>query len=148
MSSGAAYGALRASRGPPWVPGPLAPLPAAPAPAAPVRAATVAAVQPASGSALVGFAGYKVRLAALARTAGVRETTIQSVIPYLSLDSRAIRLDRAQPGQVSNPNATPPFAPYRRCHVNNDLIRRGAAKYREHYSRLMWVECLVFRSSS
>ena len=119
---------------------PLAPLPAAPVAAAPARAVPVAAVQPASSSSLVGFAGYKVRLAALARTAGVREATIQSVVPYLSLNATAIRLDRAQPGQINNPNYSPPFAPYRRRHVTSDLIRRGAAKYREHYSQLMRVE--------
>ena len=115
---------------------PLAPLPVAPA---------VAVQSPGNaglgGSAsLTGFAGYKVRLAALARSAGVREPTIQSVVPYLSLNWRAIRLDRAQPGQVNNPNSTPPFAPYRRRHVTSDLIQRGAAKYRQHYPRLMQIE--------
>ena len=117
---------------------PLAPLPAAPAVVAPVARAQ--AKPPVANAALTGFAGYKVRLAALARSAGVREATIQSVVPYLSLNSTAIRLDRAQPGQINNPNATPPFAPYRRRHVTSDLVRRGAAKYRDHYPRLMQIE--------
>lgn len=98
------------------------------------------AAQTASTDGLTGFAAYKLRLAGLARSAGVREATIQSVVPFLSLNSRAIRLDRAQPGQISNPNASPPFAPYRRRHVTSDLIRRGAAKYRAHYARLMQIE--------
>ena len=118
---------------------PLAPLPDAQMQPVVRQAAQPVAAAPAATS-LTGFAGYKQRLSGLARSAGVREATIQSVIPYLSLNSTAIRLDRAQPGQISNPNATPPFAPYRRRHVTSDLISRGAAKYREHYSRLMQVE--------
>lgn len=108
---------------------PLAPLPE-------VRS-LAAVAQPAS---YTGFDGYKQRLAALARSAGVREATIQSVIPHLSLNERVIRLDRAQPGNIGNPNATPPFAPYRRRHVTTNLIQRGAAKYRAHYSKLMQIE--------
>jgi lytic murein transglycosylase len=118
---------------------PLAPLPDAQPKPALQQAAQPVVVAPAT-STLMGFAGYKQRLSGLARSAGVREATIQSIIPYLSLNSTAIRLDRAQPGQISNPNATPPFAPYRRRHVTSDLIRRGAAKYREHYARLTQVE--------
>lgn len=117
---------------------PLAPLPDAPPPV--VQQAAQPVATPASAITLTGFAGYKQRLAALARSAGVREATIQSVVPYLSINQRVIRLDRAQPGNIGNPNATPPFAPYRRRHVTGDLIRRGAAKYREHYSRLMQIE--------
>jgi lytic murein transglycosylase len=93
-----------------------------------------------STSSLVGFAGYKQRLSSLALSAGVRPATVQSVVPGLSLNERVMRLDRAQPGQINNPNATPPFAPYRRRHVTADLIRRGAAKYRAEYGRLMEVE--------
>ena len=92
--------------------------PLAPLPDAPVAVRTAAALPPPvqSTTALTGFAGYKTRLAGLARSAGVREVTIQSVLPYLSLNSRVIQLDRAQPGGVSNPNAAPPFAPYRHRH--------------------------------
>ena len=114
---------------------PLAPLPEAPA-----RAAAPLVRPAAATTGLTGFSAYKQVLGQRARAAGVREATIQAVVPYLSLDQRAIRLDRAQPGQINNPNATPPFAPYRRRHVTSDLIRRGAAKYREHYSRLMQIE--------
>ena len=88
---------------------PLAPLPEAP-PAGPtpliVRQPTPIAqpplilqrpaIAPQAASALTGYAAYKVRLAALARSAGVREATIQSVVPFLSLNSRVIELDRAQ----------------------------------------------------
>ena len=129
---------------------PLAPLPQQPAVSAPAPAARAAAPVPAPrpaaqsygqpGTALRGFDGYRSRLSWLARSAGVRPATIAAVIPHLRLNERAIRLDRAQPGQVSNPNASPPFAPYRRRHVTSELIRRGAAKYRAHYSRLSAIE--------
>ena len=93
-------------------------------------------IQPANS-----FESYKQqRLTALARSAGIRPATIAAVIPYLRLSPTAIRLDRAQPGQPSNPNATPPFAPFRRKHVTPDLIRRGAAKYSAHYPRLASIE--------
>lgn len=108
-------------------------------PLAPLAAPPPAVAQPAI-AAPTGFAAYKLRLAGLARSAGVREATIQSVIPTLSLNNTVMRLDRAQPGQINNPNATPPFAPYRRRHVTDDLIRRGGVKYRDHYPRLMQIE--------
>lgn len=100
-------------------------------PAAPIAAPTI----PASG-----FEAYKTRLAYLARLASVREATIAAVVPTLQLNERAIRLDRAQPGQPSNPNYIPPFAPFRARHVTTDLIDRGAAKYRAHYARLTDIE--------
>ena len=110
---------------------PLAPLPA------PVfRLVAPPPVRPAS----TGFEGYKQVLASRARREGVREATIAAVIPTLRLNDTAIRLDRAQPGQVTNPNYTPPFAPYYRRHVTSALIRRGAAKYSDHYSRLIAIE--------
>lgn len=87
-----------------------------------------------------GFEGFKQYLAAKARAAGVREATIRAVVPYLTLNATAIRLDRAQPGGVSNPNAAPPFAPYRRRHVTADLINRGAARYRANYAYLTNIE--------
>lgn len=117
---------------------PLAPLPnVQPAAIAPVSQYSP---PPLANPALTGFAAYKSRLAELARSARVREATIQSVIPFLSLNSRVIRLDRAQPGGVNNPNAVPPFAPYRRAHVTSDLIRRGQARYAANYTRLRWIE--------
>jgi lytic murein transglycosylase len=41
---------------------------------------------------------------------------------------------------VNNPNAIPPFAPYRRAHVTSDLIRRGQGRYAANYTRLRWIE--------
>lgn len=117
---------------------PLAPLPETPAP---VRASVAAPVYPTSApSNLTGFAAYKQRLIGLARSAGVRDATIQSTVPYLSLNQRVMQLDRGQPGGVNNPNAAPPFAPYRRRHVTSDLIRRGKARHAINDRWLRWIE--------
>jgi lytic murein transglycosylase len=83
-----------------------------------------------------GFEGYKLRLAALARSQGVRESTIQAHVPGLDLNSRAIQLDRAQPGGPPNSSYVPPFSPYQRRHVTPDLIRRGKARYSSLYGSL------------
>ena len=115
---------------------PLAPLPAP----VTVHRQSLPPTPPILMAATSRFDSYKQRLASLARAGGVREATINAVVPFLRLNDRAIRLDRAQPGQPSNPNATPPFAPFRRKHVTPDLIRRGAAKYRAHYGRLASIE--------
>jgi membrane-bound lytic murein transglycosylase B len=85
------------------------------------------------------FETYKARLAGLARAGGVRETTIQSNVYPLRLNSRVMELDRAQPGAINNPNATPPFAPYRRSHVTANLIQRGQSRYSSQYPRLQQV---------
>ncbi len=118
---------------------PLAPLPEA-TPAAMPPASQYSPPPLSSSPALTGFAAYKPRLSGLARSAGVREATIQAVVPYLSLNSRVIRLDRAQPGGVNNPNYIPPFAPYRRAHVTSDLIRRGQARYSANAAWLRSIE--------
>ena len=90
--------------------------------------------------AATGFEGYKLRLAQRARSEGVREATIAATIPGLTLNSRVVSLDRTQPGGINNPNAYPPFAPYRRQHVNPSLISRGQARYRANTARLAAVE--------
>ena len=86
------------------------------------------------------FETYKQRLSTIARAAGVRESTIASVIPGLTLNARVIQLDRGQPGNIGNPNATPPFEPYRRRHVTADLIRRGTARYVAYSPQLTAIE--------
>ena len=121
---------------------PLAPLPDAPPPL--VRVQTFPPqyrpLSPAPVSALTGFAAYKQVLTARARSSGVREATIQATIPFLSLNSRVISLDRGQPGGVNNPNYIPPFAPYRRQHVTASLINRGQARFAANAGRLAAIE--------
>ncbi|QDP18612.1 lytic murein transglycosylase [Sphingomonas xanthus] len=123
---------------------PLAPLPAQQPTGAPAQQAASAPAQQVLRApvqqAASGFDGYRETLAYKARLAGVREATIQATIPYLRLNSTAIRLDRAQPGGASNPNAIPPFAPYKAKHVNSALIQRGRTRYRSHYARLLQIE--------
>ena len=122
---------------------PLAPLPTA----TQTIGSQTRSIQPAAAQVQVqrvtvpiGFEGYKRTLASKARAAGVREATIANVIPYLTLDPTVMRLDRAQPGNIGNPNATPPFWPYRRKHVTNDLIRRGQANYSSLWPYLSRIE--------
>ena len=98
---------------------PLAPLPDPPARAVaeplvptPTRP-TPSFVVPAAPT---GFDAYRQRLTYIARAGGISEATIASIIPYLQLNSRVMRLDRGQPGAVGNTSYTPPFAPYRREH--------------------------------
>src|SRR5687768_10628662 len=79
---------------------PLAPLPQQPAASAPAQVRPQSfptappprmlqpSAQPAAASR--GFEGYKVRLSALARAAGVRPATIAAVVPYLRINDRAI----------------------------------------------------------
>ena len=102
----------------------------------PVQAAPVQPVfsQP------TGFAVYKLYLAGLARSAGVREATIQANVPGLELNTRAMQLDRAQPGGPPNSNYIPLFSPYRTRHVTTNLIRRGQARYSSVYGRLAQVQ--------
>lgn len=129
---------------------PLAPLPAtpAPAPAVTVHRGTAPSVQvmpvraaaPASYASVGSFEAYKQVLAAHAVAAGVRRATVDNVVPYLHLNSTVMRLDRAQPGNINNPNSTPPFAPYRRSHVTQDLISRGQTNYRTLWPYLSRVE--------
>nr|MBA3729442.1 lytic murein transglycosylase [Sphingomonas sp.] len=86
------------------------------------------------------FEGYKLRLADRARREGIREATIAASIPGLVFNPRVVRLDRGQPGAIDVPNYYPPFAPYRRQHVNASLISRGQARYRSNTARLAAIE--------
>ena len=128
---------------------PLAPLPDAPPPAPtplivrqPVPVAQPPlivqrpAVAPQAASALTGYAAYKMRLTALARSAGVREATIQAVMPFLSLNSRVIELDRAQRPTSTSGSAPSSFGPYINRHITRSLISRGYARYAGHWTNL------------
>ena len=141
----AASGAL--AFGPASAQDPLAPLPqyvaqqapAAPAMQRPLLQPVQTYSQP-SATAPTGFEAYKIYLAARARREGVREATIREHVPNLDLNSRAIQLDRSQPGGPPNSTYIPPFSPYQRRHVTPDLIRRGQARYSALYGRLSQVQ--------
>jgi len=76
------------------------------------------------------FDAYLQQVAAKARAAGVRETSIQSVIAGLTPNQRVIDLDRAQPGTPSS-TGFPPIAPYIRTHVDANRIAGGRRIYAE-----------------
>ncbi|MGN6269225.1 MAG: lytic murein transglycosylase [Sphingomonas sp.] len=86
-----------------------------------------------------GFQAYLLTLRAKAAAAGVSQRTIDSVFPTLTMSSRVIELDRAQPG--GSPNAPiPMFAPYKAKHVDAARIRRGQAAYQENRRKLARIE--------
>ena len=83
---------------------------------------------------------YKIRLAALARVQGVRESTIQANVPQLDMNSQVIQLERTEPVAASVGGVVGVLAPYLRSHVTRSLIARGQANYSEHYSGLSRLE--------
>src|SRR4029453_4528612 len=111
--------------------------PLAPFPEAPVRAATPAppptmvAVQPQPSfvlpAAATGFEAYKARLASLARSAGVREATIPSVIPYLCVEFRVEKIRPPPARQFRQPQFPPAVRtlPSAACHRRPDPPRAG-----------------------
>jgi membrane-bound lytic murein transglycosylase B len=122
---------------------PLAPLPQQPVSRPPLilqnpvvasQRAPLILAQP--STALTGYSAYKERLAALARSAGVREATIQSVIPYLQLNSRVIELDRSQRPTSTSGTAPTSFGPYINQHITRSLISRGYSRYAGHWTNL------------
>ena len=82
---------------------------------------------------------YKIRLTALARQQGIREATIQSVIPSLEINRRVIALDHAEPLAQSSGGA-PSMQPYIRTHVTSSLISRGQDNYNNLYQGLRSIE--------
>ena len=98
----------------------------------------------ASGSALhaqsyseAGFQSYLQRVAAKARSEGVREATISRSLTGLTLSSRVVELDSAQPGRQSAP---PPMAPYLRTHIDSARINGGRNKLRQVAGLLPAIE--------
>jgi len=87
------------------------------------------------------WSAYKIRLSALARQQGVRDATVQAVVPYLRFNQRVVELDREQqPTQLSNSAYPPPFRPYLDRHITASLINRGQARYSAHWSNLSRIQ--------
>jgi lytic murein transglycosylase len=93
----------------------------------------------ATAQSQAGFRAYLVELRAQALAAGVTRETLDAVLPTLSYNPRVISLDRDQPGGRPN-SAIPPFAPYRRRHVNPTRIAGGQATYRRVQTQLYAIE--------
>ena len=85
---------------------------------------------------------YKLRLAALARQKGVREATIQAVVPYLRLNERAMELDRAQRPTGVRSDYVPSFGPYLDRHITTSLINRGYSRYASHWPNLSRIQSM------
>jgi len=108
------------------------------APAVTIHRAQYPAVRPQYANP---FDQYKAYLAAQARRAGVREATIQAVFPYLTLNQRAMELDRGQrPNLPSYRTDLPSFGPYINRHITTSLINRGQSRYSSHWTNLSRIE--------
>jgi lytic murein transglycosylase len=106
-----------------------------------VAAATLAlgSVAPAAAQDEAGFQAYLLTLRQQAITAGVRPATADAGMAGLTLNSRVVDLDRAQPGGGGNgPIAM--FAPYRVAHVDAARIGRGRDVYNAQRPRLAAIE--------
>ena len=84
---------------------------------------------------------HKQRLAALSRQQGVREATIQAVIPALEVNQRVMELDRAQRPTGSS-NYAQNYRPYLDRHITSSLINRGQSRYSSHWTNLSRIQSL------
>ena len=99
-------------------------------------------VQPLPGATIdpaAGFQGYLQGLRGKAGAMGIRPATMDAVFPTLSFNPRVIQLDQSQPGG-SFDSPIPPFAPYRRKHVDAQRISAGQMAYRANRAKLMEIE--------
>ena len=79
---------------------------------------------------------YKLRLAALARQQGVRESTIQANVPGLTIDQDVMDLERTEPVARTSNGVVGALSPYLRRHVTASLVRRGQTNYSNLYGGL------------
>ena len=85
------------------------------------------------------FRSFAAQLGQQAVAQGVRQATVNAVIPTLQFNELAVRLDRAQPGGTPN-GPIPKYAPYRASHVDAARISGGRAKYQQLRPFLARVE--------
>jgi lytic murein transglycosylase len=83
---------------------------------------------------------YKSYLSGRARSAGVRQATIQAAIPYLRLNQRVMELDRDQRPTLMSSTDPPSFGPYLERHITASLINRGQARYSSHWANLSRIQ--------
>lgn len=86
-----------------------------------------------------GFQSYLTTLRFKAEAKGVSRTTLDAVMPTLTLNPRVIELDRAQPGAGPN-TGIPDFAPYKAQHLSSAIIANGRSAYQAERWRLRRIE--------
>ncbi|MEE9434084.1 MAG: lytic murein transglycosylase [Sphingorhabdus sp.] len=86
-----------------------------------------------------GFRQYLSQVGSKAISEGVSAKTVNRVMASIKYNDRVVRLDRKQPEGGSN-KPIPPFAPYKRRHVDAARINGGRAKYRALRSALRRIE--------
>ena len=103
--------------------------------------ALIANVAPATGQEPqdAAFQAYLGEVGRRAVAQGVAPATVARELAGLTLNTRVIDLDRAQPGNPQNPGVSP-FAPYRREHVDAARIGRGRTVYQAQRGRLAAIE--------
>lgn len=101
--------------------------------------AALSVSEPATAQDDAGFQSYMVALRQQALADGVSVRTADAVFPGLTLNTRVIELDRAQPG-ATNSSAVPAFTPYRTQHVDPARITRGRQTYQAQRYRLQRIE--------
>jgi len=105
-------------------------------PTAPIVYAQPAYAAPVSSA----WQQYKSYLIGRARSAGVREATIQAVIPGLQLNQRVMDLDRSQRPTSTSISGPPSFEGYLERHITSSLINRGQARYSTHWTNLSRIQ--------
>lgn len=86
-----------------------------------------------------GFQTYLQSLRPKARAMGIKDATLDSVIPTLTPNPRVVQLDQSQPGGGAYA-PIPNFEPYRRQHVDAARISRGRVAYQANRARLSRIE--------
>jgi lytic murein transglycosylase len=98
-------------------------------------------ITPAQPQPQSAFDRYKTYLASKARSQGIREATIQQVIPTLDYNPRVVELDRAQrPTSSAYSDSPPAFSGYLDKHITRSLIDRGRSRYSSHWNNLYRIE--------
>lgn len=85
------------------------------------------------------FQAYLASLRPKARAMGIRDATMNSVFPTLTVNPRVVALDQSQPGGGAD-SPIPAFEPYRRQHVDAARINRGRTAYQANRARLARIE--------
>lgn len=104
-----------------------------------IAALALAAPGSAQQSGNDAFQRYLFDVSQRAVAQGVSQSTAARELAGLTLNTRVIELDRAQPGNAQSTSFSP-FAPYRASHVDAARIGRGRQVYAAQRNRLASIE--------